>query len=78
MRGRRVYVMDHWVDLVLEGYPTSAYRVASDNMHATFMAYEIICAIRRAGEMCGLSEEQIRNVFYENGMSLIDQARRKS
>jgi uncharacterized protein len=73
MRGRRVYAMDHWVDLVTEGYPPSAYRVASDNMHATFMAYEIILAIRRAGEICGLSEAQIRNVFYENGMSLINQ-----
>ena len=26
MRGRRVYVMDHWVDLVLEGYPPSDCR----------------------------------------------------
>lgn len=71
MRGRRVYVMDHWVDLVLEGYPPSAYRVASNDIRATFMAYEIALAIRRAAEMSGLSTEQTANVFYENGMSLL-------
>ena len=67
MRGRRVYVMDHWVDVVLPGYPPSAYRVAGDNIHATFMAWEIVLAIRGAGEMAGLTKEQIEAVFYENG-----------
>ncbi|MHB1001327.1 MAG: amidohydrolase family protein [Armatimonadota bacterium] len=72
MRGRRVQVMDHWVDLVLEGYPPSAYRVQSDNMRATFMAYEIVLAIRRAGEMSGLSDEKMSDVFYNNGMSVLN------
>lgn len=71
MRGRRVQVMDHWVDLVLEGYPPSAYRVQSNNMRASFMAYEIVLAIRRAGEMSGLSDEKISDVFYNNGMSVL-------
>jgi len=71
MRGRRVYVMDHWVDVVLEGYPRSAYRVASDNIRATFMAWEIVLAIRRAAEMAGLSDQQMKAVFYENGMALL-------
>lgn len=72
MRGRRVYVMDHWVDLVLEGYSASAYRVSSNNMRATFMVYEIILAIRRAAERIGLSEQQIHDIFYQNGMSLLE------
>ncbi|MDO8684659.1 MAG: amidohydrolase family protein [Armatimonadota bacterium] len=72
MRGRRVYVMDHWVDIVLEGYPPSAYRVASDGIRATFMVYEIVLAIKRAGEMAGLSKEQITRVFNDNGMSLLN------
>jgi len=71
MRGRRVYVMGHWVDLVLEGYPQSAYRVCSDNMRATFMAYEIILAIRRAAERIGLNKKQIRDIFYENGAAIL-------
>lgn len=75
MRGRRVYAMDHWVDLVLEGYPASQYRVASDNMRATFMAWEIILAIRRAGEMCGLKPDEIRAVFHDNGMAVLKRVR---
>ena len=72
MRGRRVYVMDHWVDVVLEGYPPSAYRVPSDDIHATFMVWEIALALRRAGEMCGLSDEQMHGVFHDNGMALLE------
>lgn len=71
MRGRRVYVMDHWVDVVLEGYPTSAYRVAANNFRASFMAYEIVLSIRRAAEMAGLTELQLHDVFYKNGMRLL-------
>ncbi|UCD28769.1 MAG: amidohydrolase family protein [Planctomycetota bacterium] len=71
MRGRRVYVMDHWVDLVLEGYPDSKFRVGSNNMRATFMVYEIILAIRRAAERVGLSDELLRNIFYQNGMNIL-------
>ena len=73
MRGRRVYVMDHWVDVVLEGYPASAYRVMSDGIRATFMAWEIVLAIKRAAEVCGLSRAQLQGVFYENGMALLRQ-----
>ena len=72
MRGRRVYVLDHWVDLVLKGYFDSAYRVGSNNMQATFMVYEIILAVRRAAERVGLPQEKIHNIFYNNGMSLIN------
>ncbi len=75
MRGRRVYVMDHWVDLVLSGPPESAYRAHADNIRATFMVYEIILAIQRGGEMAGLGAERIRDVFGANGMRLLDRVR---
>jgi len=75
MRGRRVYVMDHWVDVVLEGYPASAYRVGSDGIRATFMVYEIIVAIRRAAERVGLSEAEMRAIFYDNGLRLLEHVR---
>ncbi len=71
MRGRRVYVMDHWVDIVLEGCPPSAYRVQSNDIQATFMVYEIILAIRRAAERAQLSHAQLQAIFYDNGMALL-------
>jgi hypothetical protein len=72
MRGRRVYVMDHWVDLVLPGYPESAYRVQSDNFRGSFMVYEIILAIRRAAERVGLSAGQTAAIFHDNGLRLLE------
>lgn len=72
MRGRRVYVMDHWVDLVLPGYPESAYRVQSDNFRASFMVYEIILAIRRAAERVKLPEKKLKAIFFDNGMRLLE------
>lgn len=71
MRGRRVRIMDHWVDVVLEGYPQSAYRVQSNDIRATFMALEIVVAIRDAAERVGISEKDLLAIFYENGMRLL-------
>ena len=71
MRGRRVYVMDHWVDLVLEGYSESVYRVQSDNMRASFMVYEIVLALLRAAERIKLREKEIQALFHDNGMEII-------
>lgn len=77
MRGRRVYVMDHWVDIVLEGYPPSTYRVAAKEIRATFMVYEIILAIQRAAERVQLSQDQLQSIFYNNGMGLLKSVRVK-
>ncbi|MGO8690591.1 MAG: amidohydrolase family protein [Thermoguttaceae bacterium] len=74
MRGRRVHVMDHWVDLVLEGYPSSAYRVGFDGMRATFMTYEIAWSVILAAESAGLSPAEAQCVFYQNGMDLLAKA----
>ena len=71
MRGRRVYAMDHWVDLVAEGYPPSAYRVAANGIRATFMAWEIVLAVRRAAEAAGISQSDLKAVFRDNGMRLL-------
>ena len=72
MRGRRVYVMDHWVDVVLEGHPPSAYRVASGGIRATFMVWEIVLAVQRAAEMARLAEAETARIFWENGMELLE------
>lgn len=73
MRGRRVYVADHWVDLVLDGfgYAPSAFRAITPDMRATFMVYEIILALRRATERAGLRREQLTAIFHENGLRLL-------
>jgi len=71
MRGRRVYVMNHWVDVVTEGYPVSSFRAISSDMNATFMAYEIVLALKRAADLVGLPMEKLRAIFYENGMAVL-------
>ncbi len=72
MKGRRVRVMDHWVDVVLDEYPDSAYRVKSNDIRATYMAVEIAVAIRDAAERVGISDKQRDGVFYDNGMKLLN------
>ena len=72
MKGRRVRVMDHWVDVVLEEYPDSAYRAKSNQIRATFMAVEIAIAIRDAAERVGISDKQRDGIFYDNGMKLLN------
>ncbi|MBN2553451.1 MAG: amidohydrolase family protein [Spirochaetales bacterium] len=76
MRGRRVYVMDHWVDLVMPGNPESDFRVQSDNFRATFMVYEILLAIRRAAERVRLPQQRLTAIFFENGIDLLNRVRR--
>ncbi len=71
MRGRRVYVKNHWVDIVVGKYPKSQYRIFAKNIDAVFMAWEIILAIKRGSEMAGISENQYRKIFYENGITLL-------
>jgi predicted TIM-barrel fold metal-dependent hydrolase len=71
MRGRRVRVMDHWVDVVSGEYPASAFRVPAGGVHATFMALEIALALCTAGRRAGVSGEELRGVFFENGMGLL-------
>lgn len=78
MRGRRVNVMDHWVDVVLEGYAESEFRIASNGIRATFMAYEIVLAIITAADTAGLSKENLKGIFYDNGISLLRKVRGKS
>lgn len=73
MRGRRVRVMDHWVDVVLPGYAKSAFRASNPGIHATFMAWEIVLAIHWAAELTGLSQEQRHGIFYGNGLRLLQQ-----
>jgi hypothetical protein len=75
MRGRRVQVWDHWVDVVLPGYPPSAFRVEGDNYRAGYMAREIVLAIRWAAEMVGISDAERDGIFHDNGMALLKSSR---
>jgi uncharacterized protein len=71
MRGRRVRVMDHWVDIVEPGHPASAWRVPAPGIRATFMAVEIAAAVLGAAGRAGLSREEVHGVFHDNGMRVI-------
>jgi predicted TIM-barrel fold metal-dependent hydrolase len=72
MRGRRVRVLDHWVDVVLPGYPASAYRVAGEGFQAGYMAWEIVLAIRWACELMGVGDAAQKAIFWENGKRLLE------
>jgi phosphotransferase system IIA component len=50
--------------------------VASDDMHATFMAWEIALAIRRGAEMAGIDEAALKGVFFQNGMNVLNRVRK--
>jgi predicted TIM-barrel fold metal-dependent hydrolase len=71
MRGRRVCVNDHWVDVLREPDQGSGYRVGLKQLRATFMVYEIIRAVRDAAEFAGLSNSQLSAIFFDNGMALL-------
>ena len=71
MKGRRVNIKDHWVDVVLEDYEKSDFRVLTNNMNATYMAHEIAIAIEHAASLVGISDEQLKSIFYDNGMNLL-------
>jgi predicted TIM-barrel fold metal-dependent hydrolase len=75
MRGRRVYVLDHWVDLVLPGPAPSAYRVPSPDIRASFMVYEIILAIRRAAQRAKIPDSGLQAIFHDNGQGLLARVR---
>ena len=78
MAGRRVRVMDHWVDIVASEAPASAYRVRAEGIPAAPMALEIACAVLSAGRAAGLPEELLRRIFFENGMNLLRSVRNGS
>ncbi len=76
MHGKRVNVADHWVDLVLPGYTESHYRVASDNMRASFMIHEIAKAVIIGAELAGVSPEDVKRISWDNGMKLLGSVRK--
>lgn len=76
MKGRRVNVKDHWVDLVMDEYANSDFRVLSNNMSATYMAHEIVISIEHAANLAGISEQQLKSIFYDNGMELLSSVKK--
>jgi predicted TIM-barrel fold metal-dependent hydrolase len=71
MKGRRVRVRDHWVDIVQGDYPDSAYRVKAAGIRVTMMAREIAIAVRDGARRAGLGAEALRDVFHDNGMRVL-------
>jgi hypothetical protein len=71
MCGRRVRVREHWVDVVQEHYPESAWRVRAPGLPALPMAQEIAYALREATLAVGLDEAHLRAIFHDHGMNLL-------
>ncbi|MCL2816203.1 MAG: amidohydrolase [Oscillospiraceae bacterium] len=77
MTGKRVNILDHWVDVVKKGYPESDFRVASDMFGASYMAREICLAVLVAAKLAGLGKRELDDIFFENGMRIIKKAAAK-
>jgi hypothetical protein len=75
MRGRRVRVMNHWVDVVASDAQPSEYRVQAVGIPATYMALEIALTVLTAGRAAGLSPDALRRVFFDNGMRVLSEVR---
>jgi len=69
--GRRVCINDRWVDVTRDKLGWTASRDSDHPIEATFMAYEMIRAMREGAEEAGLSTDDLRPIFFENGMRLI-------
>lgn len=76
-RGRRVCVNNQWVDVTRDRYSWAAFRREGLEIEATFIAYEIIRALREGAERAGLSKAQLAAIFFENGMRLVKDVRRR-
>lgn len=77
MRGKRVNILDHWVDIVKKGHPESDFRVASDMFGASYMAREICLAVLAAARLGGLGYDAVDDIFFKNGMRVIGKAKEK-
>nr|MBC7244805.1 amidohydrolase [Chloroflexota bacterium] len=71
VRGKRVWINNSWVDVSRNKLSWTASRDPAHPIEATFMTYEMIRAMREGAEEAGLSTEDLRPIFFENGMRLI-------
>jgi len=71
-RGRRVCINDRWIDVTRDDLGWTASRDPQHSIEATFMTYEMIRAMREGAEEAGLSTADLRPIFFENGMRLIE------
>jgi len=71
VRGRRVCINGKWVDVSRGQLSWTASRDAEHPIEGTFMTYEMIRAMREGAEEAGLSTDDLRPIFFENGMRLI-------
>lgn len=75
MVGKRVNVLDHWVDLVGLGYPPGDYRIEAAGLRAMTMAQEIALAVIMAADAAGLTQSELHGIFYGNGIKILQQVR---
>jgi len=71
VRGRRVCINDNWVDVSRKQLSWTASRSPEHPIVASFMTYEMIRAMREGAEEAGLGLDDLKPIFFENGMTLI-------
>ena len=76
MRGRRICINGAWMDVTRETKPWTATRNPENPIRGTFMTYEMIRAMREGATAAGLGDADLALIFFENGMRLIEGARR--
>lgn len=77
MIGKRVNIMDHWVDVVAPGYSDSEFRVPTENIRAMIMAQECALSVIEAAYGAGISGSQLKGIFWDNGIKLLDRVNGK-
>jgi len=71
VRGKRVWINNSWVDVSRDKLSWTASRDPAHPVEGTFMTYEMIRAMREGAEEAGLSLNDLRPIFFENGMRLL-------
>ncbi|MGQ9493771.1 MAG: amidohydrolase family protein [Anaerolineae bacterium] len=71
LRGKRVWINNSWVDVSRDKLSWTASRDPTRPIEATFMTYEMIRAMREGAAEAGLNDDDLRPIFFKNGMRLI-------
>jgi len=77
VRGKRVWINTGWVDVSHDKLSWTASRDPQHPVQGTFMSYEMIRAMREGAAEAGLSDQDLRPIFFENGMKLLADVRRR-
>jgi hypothetical protein len=77
VRGKRVWINNAWVDVSRDRLSWTASQDLAHPVQGTFMSYEMIRAMRDGAAEAGLSDKDLRPIFFDNGMRLINDVKKR-